>query len=158
MPHVSRFACIALLFVATVLPATPALAVQPAAETLISIRGGGLERMQQFGAPELVIAKRGKESDNDDVLFNYGPFILRVHHDTITNCFFLNTWKGSIRGIRIGDSREDVVNALGKPRIIYSKAGVETDYGYVLKDSNAMLYANFNDDGNVKRVEIDRIR
>lgn len=144
----STFTIAVLLFAATAM-------AEPTAEAIIKSRGGGLEKLQQFGTPEIIIAKRGKTTDDDDVVFNYGPFLVRVHHDTIKTCFFVSPWKGPINGINIGDSRETVVKVLGKPRMVFkNKDGVETDYGYDLKDKEVTLYANFDDEGKVKRVEI----
>ena len=153
----STFAILALVFAATCLAEPPASGKHsgPNAETIIGVRGSGLEKLQQFGTPELVLAKRGKTPADDDVLFRYNNFILRVHQDTIKTCFIISEWKGTVRGIKMGDSREAVVKVLGKPRMVFkNKEGVETDYGYDLKDVDATLYANFDEEGKLKRVEI----
>jgi hypothetical protein len=63
-------------------------------------------------------------------------------------------WKGPIRGIKIGDSRENVVKVLGNlPITVKDKEGVVTAYGYALKDLDAEFYADFDKDGKVWQAE-----
>lgn len=157
MRGISKFAVLAILVATTAMAEDPAPVkkVDATDEMIINARGGNLAQLFPFGVPSIVIASRGPTKDDDDVVFGYGTFLLRVHHKTITNCFFTNDWKGTIRGVRIGDSREAVVKILGKPRIVVkNKEGVETDYGYDLKSPDAILYTNFDADGKVKRVQI----
>ena len=67
-------------------------------------------------------------------------------------------WKGPIRGIKIGDSREDVVKVLGAASITFKdKDGNITAYGYELKELDAKFFANFDKDGKVWRVEVSLI-
>jgi hypothetical protein len=133
----------------------------PTAEAIINVCGGGLTQVFKFGVPKHVLAKRGDAVEEDDVLFRYDDFIVRVHETTVTNCFFMSDWKGPIQGIKIGDSREDVAKVLGKPRsVVKDKDGVETAYGYGLKGTDAKLdlWANFSEEGKVKRVEIELVK
>lgn len=128
-------------------------------EAIVNACGGDLTNLYKFGVPNHIVATRGDMPEEDDVLFRYdGGFILRVHFRTITTCFFLKDWEGPIRGMKIGDSREGVVKVVGKPRsVITDKDGVETDYGYDLKrgDDTIGLWVGFDEDGKVRRVELD---
>ena len=131
----------------------------PTADTIIDLCGGDLKKMfSKVGAPKYMVVARGDTNEEDDILCEYGDFILRVHENTVQNCFFPSNWRGSIKGIQMGDSREAVIKALGKPqKVAKDKEGVETSYGYDLKDRRATLWANFNDEGNVRRVEIELV-
>ncbi len=59
------------------------------ADTIIDLVGGDLKKMfGQVGAPKYMVVARGETNDQDDILCEYGNFILRVHENTVTNCFF----------------------------------------------------------------------
>lgn len=99
---------------------------------------------------------RGDTPAKDDVFCDYGAYGFRVRNKAIRTCFFFSDWKGPIRGIKIGDSREDVVKVLGNvPTTAKDKNGVVTAYGYELKDPNADFFANFDKDGKMWRVEVN---
>ena len=124
--------------------------------TIIDSCGGRLAKMfAQYGAPSDFVAIRGNTPDKDDVICDYGTYMFRVREKVIRCCFFRTDWKGPIRGIKIGDSREDVVKTLGTaPTTFKDKNGVVTAYGYRMKDLGVEFYTNFDEDGKVKRVEI----
>jgi hypothetical protein len=124
--------------------------------TIINLCGGRLAKMfAQCGTPEDLRVKRGSTPDEDDVLCNYGTYAFRVRDKVIRTCFFWSDWKGPIRGIKIGDSREEVVKVLGKaPSTDKDKDGAITAYGYDLKDLDADFFTNFDKDGKVWRVEV----
>jgi hypothetical protein len=135
--------------------ATPAK--QPVTDAMIIDSCGGRvgDMFARYGTPVDVVPIRGKEPDEDDVICNYGAYMFRVRDRMVRCCFFLKTWKGSIQGIKIGDSRDDVVKVLGEAPIVFKdKKGVVTDYGYRMKKLGVKLYANFDEDGKLKRVEI----
>jgi hypothetical protein len=127
----------------------------PPAQTIINACGADLNKLfAEFGAPKYMVVARGDTNDDDDVLFEYGTFVLRIHEDKVTSCFFKSNWTGPIGEIRIGDSRENVEKVLGKPTSVLSKDGVITAYGYDLQSPKTTMYTNFNDAGAVRRVEI----
>jgi hypothetical protein len=123
---------------------------------IIDMCGGRLAKMfTQFGTPAELIAIRGKTSDKDYVLCDYGTYFFHVRKKVILACFFWSDWKGPIRGIKIGDSREDVVKVLGNAQItVKDKNGVVTAYGYRMKDLDVEFYTDFDKDGKVREVEI----
>ena len=124
--------------------------------TIINSCGGRLAKMfAQYGTPQDLRAKRGSMPDMDDVLCDYGAYGFRVRNKVVQICFFWSDWKGPIRGIKIGDTREDVVKVLGNPRItIKNKNGVVTTYGYNLKDLDVAFYVDFDKDGKAWQVEV----
>ena len=77
-------------------------------------------RHQNSALSKIVVAKRGSTPDEDDVLFEFGTFMVCIApNQRISTCFFLKTWKGPVRGIKMGDTREDVVKVLGPASIIF---------------------------------------
>jgi hypothetical protein len=128
----------------------------PTDDAIIDTCGVRLARLfARFGAPQDILAKRGSMPNEDDVLLDYGSFLFRIRDKTVRNCFFLNDWKGPIRGIKIGDSTDEAKKVLGAPRVAYKNKDGTTDYQYDLKDLDATFWANFDKDGKLKRVEID---
>ena len=125
--------------------------------TIIALRGGPLAKMfAQCGVPQDLRVLRGDSAAEDDVFCDYGAYGFRVRNKAIRTCFFFADWKGPIRGIKIGDSREDVAKALGNATTTAkNKDGAVTAYGYDLKDPAADFFANFDKDGKVWRVEIN---
>ena len=123
---------------------------------IIDMCGGRLAKMfAQYGTPVDLWAARGNTPDKDEVICNYHTYMFRVRGRVIQSCFFAPDWKGLIRGIKIGNSREDVVKVLGNPSMTFKdKAGVVTAYGYALKGRDASFFTNFNKDGKVWRVEV----
>jgi hypothetical protein len=128
----------------------------PTDEAIINMCGGRLVKMfAQFGTPANVWAMRGSTPAEDDVFCHFGSFGFRVRNKTINTCFFFSRWKGPIRGIKMGDSRDDVVKVLGKPSItVKDKNGVVTAYGYKLKDIDADFLADFDENGKVTKAEV----
>jgi hypothetical protein len=125
--------------------------------TVINLCGGRLALMfAQCGLPLDLVAIRADTADKDDVVCDYGTYMFRVRNKKVRICFFRDTWQGPIRGIKSGDSREDVVKALGDPAMTFKdKDGVITAYGYHLKDLGVDFYPNFDQNGKTNKVEID---
>jgi hypothetical protein len=108
-----------------------------------------------YGVPRDVWADRGRTEAEDDVFLGYGPYGFKVRDKVIRVCFFFRGWTGPIRGIKVGDSREDVVKVLGNaPTTVKDKDGAITAYGYGVKELGANFFANFDKDGKVWRVEV----
>ena len=124
--------------------------------TIINSCGSRLFKMfAQYGTPGDLRVIRGDTPAEDEVLCDYEAHGFRVRNKVIQSCFFWEDWKGSIRGIKIGDSREDVVKVLGTPPItVKDKKGVVTVYGYELKDLDDKFFTNFDKDGKVWRGEV----
>jgi hypothetical protein len=136
--------------------ATPAKNTVTDATVIDSCSGRLAKMFAQYGTPSNVLPMRGNKPEEDDVLCDYGAYGFRVRNKSIRCCFFWSDWKEPIRGIKIGDSREDVVKVLGNaPITVKDKNGVITAYGYRLKDLGVEFYTDFDKDGKVKRVEID---
>ncbi len=123
--------------------------------TIINTCGGSMAKMfATYGAPQDMWADRGATEAQDDVYLGYGAYGFKVRDKVVRLCFFFRGWKGPVRGIKIGDSQEDVAKALGIPRTtVKDKDGAVTAYGYELKDLGANFFANFKE-GKVWRVEV----
>jgi hypothetical protein len=126
--------------------------------TIINLCGARLSKLfAQLGPPENVRPERGDKPEEDDVFFDYGAagFGCKVRNKAVPVCFFFKDWKGTVRGIKIGDSREDVVKVLGNATTtVKDKNGVITAYGYDLKELDAYFFANVDETGKVWRVEV----
>src|SRR4051794_13095769 len=79
----------------------------PSDKAIIEMCGGRLRKVfDQFGAPIDVYVSGTKK---DSVSLDYGPYAFRVLDKTVRTCFFYDDWKGTIKGIKIGDDRDSVV-------------------------------------------------
>lgn len=129
----------------------------PTAEAIINSQGVHFAKLlAQFGVPSDIWPDRRDKPEKDYVVFDYSAFGFLVRNKKVDTCFFWPQWKGAVRGVKIGDSRDDVLRVLGdKPRATFKdKDGAITAYSYDLKDMGTRLYTNFDKDGKVKRVEI----
>jgi hypothetical protein len=125
-------------------------------EVIINLCGSRLAKMfAECGPPTFLRAERGKTPAEDDVYCDYDTYGFKVHDRIIRVCFFWEEWKKPIRGIKIGDSREDVEKVLGKAATtVKDKDGAVTAYGYELRDIGAYFFTNFDKNGKVWRVEV----
>ncbi len=124
--------------------------------TIINTCGERLFKMfARYGTPDDVRALRGDTAAQDEVLCDYGAYGFRVRDKLVRTCFFWSDWKAPVRGIKIGDSRQQVEKVLGAATITSKdKDGVLTAYGYSLNDLGADFFVNFDKDGKVWRVEV----
>lgn len=127
----------------------------PTDAAIIDMCGGRLAKaFHQFGTPVDLLISRGDKPDDDSVFLDYGPFGLEVRNKTVIGCYFYQEWKDTVKGVKIGDSREQVVKVLGNaPVTIKSKVGLES-FKYDLKDNDAEMYVDFDKDNKVRKVEI----
>lgn len=111
----------------------------------------------KFGLPLDLLAHRESKPEDDRVLCDYGTFMLCLgRNQKVVDTFFRTAWKGSIMGLKIGDSRETVEKVMGAPKETYSnKDNVVTGYGYPMKDLNVTVYPAFDPQtGKLSRVEV----
>jgi hypothetical protein len=132
----------------------------PTDDAVLNVIGDRLVRVfTQFGVPENVYPVRQDDNPDDDtVVFHYASdsYGFAIHNKTVSICFFWGAWTGTVKGIKIGDSRDAVVKVLGNPSVTLKDAnGVITSYGWDLKDLDAKLYADFDANGIVNRVDAE---
>lgn len=127
----------------------------PTDEQIINICGAKLERLwTEFGTPDHIIGKRREKPAPDGVALAYDGFILTVDFNTVTHCFFTEKWKGTIRGIQMGASREEATKNFGKPIVTNKdKEGAITGYCFPVSEK-LVLWTNFDDEGKLNRIEI----
>ncbi len=156
-----RFApavCVCLMIAAQFKSAVPTATAAPAAvvtqvptdETILGLCGARLAMVfERLGVPEDLRASGDKDGGVD---LDYGAFGLKIKNKIVTACFFWREWQGPVRGIKIGDSKEQVVKILGKHTNVFKYADGVEDYGWNLKKENSILWAYFDKDGRVKKI------
>src|SRR5262245_10904232 len=77
---------------------------------IIDMVGGRFAKVYaQFGMPSDLRPIRSDESADLDVVFmDYGAFGFTVLKKSIHGCYFFDSWKTDVKGIKLGDSREQV--------------------------------------------------
>jgi hypothetical protein len=126
-------------------------------ETIIKTCGKPFQEVfAQFGTPIDIRVDRGDTPAEDSVFCDYPLFGFHVRNKKVRCCFIFPEWKGPIRGIKMGDTREEIAKVLGgNPRFtVKGKDGTISALGYDLKESGTILFANFSQEGRLERVEI----
>jgi len=77
----------------------------------MSFFGGRTKKGFDRSGPPEDVAPGGPRKDS--VLVKDGSFGFRLRDRVVYDCDFWAAWPGTIRGIRIGDTREAVVKVLG---------------------------------------------
>ncbi len=133
-------------------PASPA---PPTDEAVIGLCGERLVKVfRRFGMPEDLIPNREEGDNNDSVTLDYGNFGFRERKKTVFICYFWKGWPGTIRGVKIGDTRDACVKTLGSTYSTATNADGTTDYGWQLKDDDVTLWAVFAKDDTLQRIQI----
>jgi hypothetical protein len=122
----------------------------PTDDKIIAQVGDRLAKVfARFGTPEDVWGNKGKEG-----ILSYWSFAFAVKDKTITACFFAEgSWKGTVRGIKFGDTREQVVKTLGG-NYTEVKGADFNSYGWELKEQNAKFWVYFDKDNKVNQMEV----
>jgi hypothetical protein len=149
---------ITVLAVATVQAVDPGngAGTTPSDDAIVNVCGANLAKLfTQFGTPADIIPYRGNTPDNDGVNLNYGDYGFNFRNKTVVTCFFWSTWKGTIQGIKIGDSHQDVEKVLGTTHQTDKTTSQSAlgDFGFDLID--AMLWVDFDKNDKVFKVEVD---
>ncbi|MCL2808608.1 MAG: hypothetical protein FWD24_00940 [Treponema sp.] len=100
--------------------------------------------LEQYGPPRTVVAERGEEVWQDDVVFQYNGADFYIYRDRVWQVKFAST-----QGVSNGDRKTNVMRALGNT--------VEDNGDHVLlpitgKDWPLMLRVNFSNTSNSGQV------
>jgi hypothetical protein len=110
-------------------------------------------------------AERFQHYNDDCVQFGYGSFGLLVQRSSVLGCVFLPDWKETVRGVKPGDSRDDVVKVLGNPFREGAKqdfkANVGTKVGdpypfssWEISEGRQLLCVYWSKDTKAERIEV----
>ena len=135
----------------------PAARKVPSDADIIKMCGARLATVfARFGTPDDVTVSRGSNTDLDKVSLDYGSYAIQVRGKTVRTCLFFSSYASPIKGVKIGDTRAQVEKVLGTEHKIEKSSIDVDDYGYALKDLDAMFWTDFDKEGKVRMVEIQR--
>jgi len=125
----------------------------PAADAVLSLCGARLAKVfDRVGVPEDVEASG---DDDGGVDLDYGAFGFKIKDKTATACFFWKDWKEPVKGVKFGNTKDQVIKILGATKRVFKhKDGLE-DYGWDLKEPDAVLWVFFDKDDNVKEIDAE---
>jgi hypothetical protein len=138
----------------------------PTDDAIINACGARLVKVfDQFGLPTDVIPNRGNAADGsmDEATIIYGSFGFNIRDKFVRDCFFWSSsgaatpWTGTIKGIKLGDSRQDVEKVLGTQHRVLPPPDSQSpqgDLGYDLKDLDAVFWVNFDQNDKVERINV----
>jgi hypothetical protein len=129
-------------------------AKQPTDKEVLDMCGARLKKVfAKFGTPvDLIVS-----DDNDGgVNLDYGTFGFKIKAKTATTCFFWPEWTGSVKGIKIGDTKEQVLKALGKNTKTFNRPDGQEDYGWAVTDpEDTVFWTYFDKDGKVRKMDVE---
>jgi hypothetical protein len=125
----------------------------PTDDAIISSCGAPLSKVfAHFGTPGDLRAS----GDNDGgVDLDYGGFGFKIKNKAATACFFWADWKGLVKGVKIGDGKDQFVKTLGANTHIFKHPDGLQDYGWDLKAPDAVLWVYFEKDDKVKKIDAE---
>jgi len=126
---------------------------RPTDDAIIKLCGDSLANMfAKCGLPHEITVN----GDNAAVLI-YGPFAFTVKNKLVTGSFFFDDWKGTIKGVKYGDTKTVVVNVLGSGFRDVKGTGSDgkpfESYAWDDKNQKATFWLYFTDD-KVSNVQI----
>ena len=123
----------------------------PSDATIINLVGDSMANMfAKCGVPEHIIVNNDKEA-----ILDYGTFAFSVKNKTVTASFFFQDWKGTIKGVKYGDDRQNLSRCWGAVSDVKAKREGKTfdAYGWELTEPKANFWLYFDND-KVSRVQI----
>lgn len=119
-------------------------------DTILGLCGARLAKVfDRLGTPENL---RPSGDQDGSVDIDYGTFGLKIKNKTAAACFFWNDWTGPVKGIRIGDTKEQVLKILGKNDRIYTHADGLEDYAWNFKSESILFWAWFDKNNKVRKI------
>ena len=131
-------------------PAQPAKQI-PTDDVIIKLCGDTLTSMfARCGTPVEIFV-----NDDKQAIVGSGQFGFRVKEKTVTGCCFFQSWTGSFKGSKCGDSKDQAVKTLGGT---YKEIkGKDFDaFGWKLAAQKSTFWLYFkNDKANYPQVVLD---
>jgi hypothetical protein len=127
----------------------------PTADAIINLVGARISKVfAQLGTPEDLHTWRGSTPEEDNVVLDYGTFVVYVHHKTANSCLFRSEWKGKVKGIKFGDDQKQAVGALGSEHETYKSEDGTQAYVWDLKEIDSSLTVQFDKNNKVAGLMI----
>jgi hypothetical protein len=127
----------------------PAPAKQlPSDETIIKLCGDMLANMfAKCGTPDTITVNGDKVA-----VLIYGPYGFTVNRDKVVGSYFFGDWKGTFKGVKYGDTKDQAVKVLGNKFKDVKGKDFEA-YAWPLPDQKATFWLYFTDD-KVSNVQV----
>jgi hypothetical protein len=125
----------------------------PTDESVINTCGAHLpDVFARFGVP----GDLRPSGDNDGgVDLDYGAFGFKIKNKIAVATFFWSDWPGTVKGVKIGDTKDQAIKVLGPNKHTYKHPDGLEDYGWDLTTPNAILWLYLDKDGKVKKMDTE---
>jgi hypothetical protein len=128
-------------------PAPPTKTL-PSDDTIIKLCGDSLANLfAKCGTPDTITVNGDKHA-----VLIYGPFGFTVKNEKVLGSYFFDDWKGTFKGVKYGDAKDQTVTVLGKGYSDVKGKDFEA-YGWPLKEQKATFWLYFTND-KVSNVQI----
>lgn len=110
---------------------------------------------ETFGNPhDLYCSADGK----NETIIDYGPFAFQIGHKEVTIVYFWNNFPGTVFGVSIGTSKDDLEKTYGKPSAVKkSKIDGAAIWIYNIVKTDRMFIVFFDKNGKIDRMQIEWI-
>lgn len=127
----------------------------PTGDDIVQACGSRLAKMfARFGYPENVTPLRRSKPELDRVLLTYGKFAFESRDRTVQACLFYSDYTETVRGIKIGEPRQQVEKVLGTEHKVEKGSQSDQDLGYAMKNLDATFWVDFDKDDKVRMIEV----
>jgi hypothetical protein len=87
------------------------------------------------------------------VCLDYGNYLIEVRDKNVIGCYFFGDYDAPVLGCKLGDSPEEVIKKLGKPRLQIENEGGKQAMFWDFKDHDRRLQIGFKDN-KCKRIVV----
>jgi hypothetical protein len=124
----------------------------PTSEGIMDLDGCRMARIfARFGYPSNVFAATDSKK-NPTVCLDYDGYMFEIRQKNVIACYFFSPWDSEVLGCKLGDSPDEVLKKLGKPRVrITNKDGSEAML-WNCKDHDQELQVGFKENKCVRFV------
>ncbi|GEM_PF-2852544 len=108
---------------------------------------------ETFGNPnDLFCSADGK----NETIIDYGSFAFQIGHKTVTIVYFWNNFHGTVFGVSIGSSMDDLEKTYGKPSAVKkSKIDGTAIWIFNIEKTDRMFIVFFDKNGKIDRMQIE---
>jgi len=127
----------------------------PSDKLLAEVVGGRMSKLfPKFGYPVDVFTSDAS-SNKPSVFLDYDSYGFKIRNKVVGSCMVFSDWKGTVFNATMGDSQDEIVKKLGKP-----KTSDKGDDGlpymkWSFKDWDGSLEIDFDKDNKMYRAVIE---
>ncbi len=126
---------------------------RPSSSAIIDLDGCRLPRVfARCGYPTDVFAANDSKK-NPTVCLDYDGYMFEIRDKNVIGCYFFGKYDAPVFGCKLGDSPEEVIKKLGRPRVQIDNEGGKQAMLWDFKDRDQQLQVGF-ENSKCKRIVV----